>query len=166
MDKIELESKALKENLRYDPETGHFWWTKPGGVRRKISEPAGHLDESKYVKINFNGSVYRAHRLAFLFMGQEVPKQVDHINGIRNDNRWCNLRASCHFTNSFNKGKQPSNTSGYKGVSWDSKSGKWLAQISVRNKKICLGRYDDLETAYEVYCKSADKYHKEYANYG
>ena len=131
-----------------------------------MSEPAGHLHESGYIKINFNGSVYRAHRLAFLFMGQEVPKQVDHMNGIRNDNRWCNLRASCYFTNSCNKGKQPSNTSGYKGVSWDRKSGKWLAQISVKNKKIYLGRYDDLETAYEVYCKSADKYHKEYANYG
>lgn len=155
--------KALKENLRYDPETGLFWWTKPGRGRN-LNNPAGGLASISYARINFGGRFYSLHRLAFIFMCESLPEFVDHANGVKDDNRWVNLRPACSATNKHNQGKHKNNTTGYKGVY--EYRGKFMASIRCRGARHYLGYFDCPKEAHKAYCDAADKMHKEYKNYG
>ena len=109
--KTEITQAELVENLSYDPDSGVF--------RRKISNTravkagdiAGSQNGKGYLTMMVCGRVYKAHRLAFLYMtGSFPPEEVDHINGIRDDNRWANLRAVSHVENSKNQKTPKSNT--------------------------------------------------------
>ena len=92
----------LREFLRYDPETGEVRWLvkRTRNSTANVGDLAGAIDETGYRRIMFDGKKHRVHRLAFMFMGQPMPEQVDHINGDRSDNRWCNLRSADPQVNS------------------------------------------------------------------
>lgn len=98
--------------------------------------------------------------LGRLLMNDE---QVDHIDGNGLNNQRSNLRLATNTQNSCNKGLTVSNTSGYKGVSWNKKSRKWQAYINVDTKRIYLGRYDNRIDAAHAYDAAAIKYHGEFA---
>ena len=165
MDKIINNQGEILDNLSYNSETGLFWWIKRG-QGRIIGRPAGYKNARGYVCIKLNEHLYFAHRLAFLFMGSDLPTHVDHINCIKSDNRWCNLREASAKTNQYNKGRGRNNRSGFKGVSYEKSISKWRATIRIEGKNKILGRYESPELAYEAYCKAADKYHRDYVNYG
>jgi hypothetical protein len=57
------------------------------------------------------------------------------------------------------------NTSGYKGVSWHKLHNKWIAQISVDNKSIHLGYFNDPEQAYAAYRNASLTYHQEFGTF-
>jgi hypothetical protein len=102
--------------------------------------------------------------LARFIMGTTDPKiQVDHINHNRLDNRKENLRICTNAENNRNKKKTKSNTSGYKGVYWNTKTGKWIAQIMVDGKHYHLGCFDNIVDAATAYDQSAKKFHKEFS---
>lgn len=144
----------LKELLHYDPVTGIF-------TRNK--NLAGFKNDRGYIIIKVDGYPYKAHRLAHLYMTGEWPiDEVDHINGVTDDNRWCNLREAKHCENSRNRKLNKNNKSGYKGVHWLKKQQKWRAVITFEQRKIHLGCYDDPKIAYEAYCEAAKEYHKDF----
>lgn len=89
--------------------------------------------------------------------------QVDHINGDKLDNRRSNLRLCTNSQNHANTKKRTDNTSGYKGVSWDSERGKWLATITHNYKTKNLGRYDSITDAAHAYDEAARKYFGKFA---
>lgn len=89
--------------------------------------------------------------------------QCDHINGNRLDNRRCNLRLATQTENTRNQRRGRANTSGYKGVCWNTKKQKWHSMIRVAKKLIHLGLYADLITAAHVYDAAAKKYFGEFA---
>lgn len=91
---------------------------------------------------------------------------TDHINRDKLDNRRSNLRVCSASENQHNRVANKHNTSGYKGVSWHKRIGKWQAKITVRNKLKHLGYYLTPELAHEFYCLAADILHGEYANHG
>ncbi len=168
--------KRLKELLHYDPETGVFTWLRREGKSRAVSvfnsnyagKVAGNIqtDSSghKQISIYFDKKAHKAHRLAWLYVYGKMPKGIiDHINGDSLDNRIVNLREADDFQSAWNKGKLVTNKSGYKGVSLKKKSGKWVAQISYRGKKMFLGYHDTPEEAHKAYCKAAVKLHGEFA---
>jgi hypothetical protein len=95
-----------------------------------------------------------------------TPKgyETDHINEDKLDNRRSNLRTVTHGQNTYNR-KNKRNTSGHKGVSWNSAANKWCVQIYANHKNHYLGVYTDIEEAIKVYKQAAQKYHGEYANY-
>lgn len=104
----------IEDQISYDPDTGIFTWTVAKPKVQKGSR-AGGESERGYRKIRVNGVKYLEHRLAFYLMTGLWPKdQVDHINTIKNDNRWINLREANNAQNQWNS-KAYSST-GVKGV--------------------------------------------------
>lgn len=139
-----LTQARLKELLHYDPETGHFTWLANQG-RARAGQTAGTTDKVGYVVVRVAGRFYKAHRLAFLYMRGEIPPDdVDHINRVKGDNCWRNLRLATRPENLANIGLLRSNTSGYRGVSWRKSSGRWQAFGSRDRRRVHLGFFDDL----------------------
>ena len=161
----ELTQERLKELLHYDPETGLFTWIKRPSNRVKVGDIAGKPGPIGYVRIGISGVVYFAHRLVFLYMDGDFPEEVDHINGVRDDNRWSNLRRATKAENRRNVGKKIVNTSGFKGVSFVERLGKYQARIWF-HKTIHLGLYDTPEEAHAAYCEAADRLHGDFSNHG
>ena len=163
----DLSQDQLKEVLFYSPDTGLFIRRKQGrGTRCKIGDVAGSTQVTGYVAIQVLSIMYRAHRLAWLYVYGEWPQdQIDHVNGIRDDNRICNLRQATNSENKMNTKIMKNNTSGYKGVHWCKTKNKWQAKITVNKKYISLGQFDNAESAGAAYQDAADKYHQEFANY-
>jgi hypothetical protein len=123
----------LHKELHYDPKTGQFRWLNLELNRRadnrKRSDRAGYAD-GKYVRITFEGTLYLAHRLAFLLMTGHWPHEVDHIDGNGLNNKWSNLRDVTHSENLINRKQLSSNnTSGVRGVFWNITRGQWSVRF-------------------------------------
>ena len=117
----------LKELLIYDPTTGIFNWKVKVG-KHNVGDVAG--TKQRYVRIRISGKDYMAHRLAWLYAyGCWPVNQIDHINRDKLDNRLCNLRDVPQSINQRNVGLRKDNSSGVRGVSWDSRHSAWRVQI-------------------------------------
>ena len=88
---------------------------------------------------------------------------LDHINGVRNDNRLCNLREATQAENVRNRGVQSDSVSQVKGVRWDARWRKWQARITVSRKQKHLGYFNTIEDAAAAYAAGAAKYHGVFA---
>jgi len=158
-----LTAERLRELLSYDPDTGLFHWRRQKG-RASAGDKAGRFSFTHgYIDIGIDGCLYRAHRLAWLYIYGKWPTEMDHINGVRNDNRLVNLRQCTVSENRSNRGASPRNTSGFKGVSKRANDGKWIAQIKKNGKVTWLGSFDDPAEAHAAYCKAAKVIHGEFA---
>lgn len=91
---------------------------------------------------------------------------VDHVNTNKLDKRRSNLRLCTPSQNHANKPRSNKNTSGYKGVSWDSTRQKWKAGITVKQKARNLGRFSTPEEAHAAYLAAAREAFGEFANSG
>lgn len=137
----------VRETFEYDVDTGVFVYKVTRGPKTKGSV-AGSINSDGYLQVGFNGSRYLLHRLAFLYMKGEWPKNfVDHKDTDKLNNKWCNLRDVLRKVNNRNRSVQKNNTSGVVGVSWDKINSKWFASICVEGKMIGLGRFNYKEDA-------------------
>jgi hypothetical protein len=163
---IELTQDYLKEQLNYEPTTGLFTRKVSNNYRVKVGDVAGSMTAQGYRQINFNGKVYKAHRLAFLWMNGEFPtNQVDHINHNRLDNRWINLRVASQQENQRNASMRADNKSGFTGVGWHKRDKKWGARIRIKGKNKHLGYFTDLDEAINAR-KRANVKHNFHQNHG
>lgn len=154
-----LTQSDLKELLHYCPETGEFTWLVSTGPRAQAGSVAGTLSHG-YQQIQIQGTLYRAHRLAWLYThGEFPPEGLDHKNRVKTDNRICNLRPATDAENQQNLSMRSDNTSGHVGVSWNNPRQKWLAQIRINCKKIHLGRFTNIEDAIAARKAAELKYH-------
>jgi len=94
-----------------------------------------------------DGKAYGQHRVAWLLVHGYWPYEIDHVNGIKMDNRLCNLRAVSSSENSRNKPRQSNNLSGITGVRFCTKRKRWVSQIKFQGRVEFLGRYRDLFNA-------------------
>ena len=158
--------EQLKSFLHYDPEMGIFVWMAPNSRRVHVGYEAGCLRKvDGYIQIMINRRLYLAHRLAWLYVHGLWPKdQIDHINGVKDDNRIANLREATRSQNMYNQGKRTDNSSGVKGISWHKPAKKWLVQIRFNGKNKYLGLFTDKHEAAESYRRAALLYHGEFAN--
>jgi len=142
-----MTASKLKELYNYNPETGLFTRLKSSGGHKK-GTLAGSYDKDGYLRIQIQGKHYKSHRLAWLYMTGEFPKNtIDHINRVRDDNRWENLRDVTILENSKNCGISKRNTSGVVGVRWNKKQCRWIANIRVDGKQIYLGGFTEFSQA-------------------
>ena len=105
------------------------------------SEAKGYISYYGYIAMKLNEKEFFKHRIiAYAFLGLDInnPKQIiDHIDKNRQNNSFKNLRIVSHQENLFNR-----NAKGYY------KHGKnFQAHISINNKKIYLGLFDNEEEA-------------------
>jgi hypothetical protein len=159
-----ISQEKSKERLYYDPNIGIFTWIKVAWNKTQwIGKEAGCIDPSNgYVVIKIDGVVYRAHRLAWIYMtGIDPGEQIDHVNLVRNDNRFSNLREASHTQQQQNGPLWSSNTSGHKGVT--RVRNKWRAQIGKDNRMIYLGDFSSKEEAAAAYRKAAERLFGDFA---
>lgn len=152
-----LSCELVRERLDYDPETGLFRWRIDFGPKIMAGRLAGSLSKSRgYICIGINKRPYMAHRLAWLYVHGEWPREyIDHIDGDRANNRLSNLREATHVENQQNRKICRTNTSGLKGIAFDRNRGKWTAQITVNGKRVSLGRFNDPMEAHAAYTAAA-----------
>jgi hypothetical protein len=137
----------LRELLEYAPETGEFIW-KVSHPRAAAGAVAGAEDHYGYVVIRLDGRLYKAHRLAWLYVyGVWPDKNIDHVNRVKNDNRMVNLRLADQSVNMHNVGARVSSKSGVAGVTWRGDRKKWNARIKVGYKNFNLGLFNDMAAA-------------------
>ncbi len=130
------------------PLVGNFNWTA------KIS----HRTVYAHRKTQLNG-VQRVFLLHRVLAGEPSGMQVDHIDNDGLNNRRENLRIVTHQQNTQNSRARVNNSSGFKGVSLDKKSRKWLAQIQSDKKKRNLGLFETPEDAHAAYVSASRELH-------
>jgi len=161
----ELTQKHLKSVLSYDLQTGVFTWKIDCRNMVKAGCTAGYIKDNGYRSISIKGGKHYAHRLVFLFMTGNTPKNdVDHINNVKDDNRWVNLREATRSQNNANMGIRRDNSSGFRGVVWHKNRNKWMAQIYVGGKAKYLGIFACKCAAATAYNEGAKKYFGEFAS--
>jgi len=132
--------------------------------RKSDNKKVGWLVSQGYINTNIHGNVYGVHRLIFLMFNGYLPKEIDHINGIKSDNRIENLRASSVKENQFNAKIRKDSSTGIKNVT---KSGKkFNVALKIDGKRTHIGNFQDLELAELVAIEARNKYHGVFANHG
>jgi hypothetical protein len=95
-----------------------------------------------------NDKSHQAHRLAWIYMTGHSPKnQIDHIDGVRFNNAWVNLREATNKQNQENRALSLTNVSGYRGVCWKKSLQKWSARVGHHGKRLHIGYFDTPEEA-------------------
>lgn len=160
-----ITQKELKDYFSY--RDGHLWWIKHRNSTL-IGRQFGCLkDGYRFGTFKYNN--YKEHRLIWLYHYGVWPKdQIDHINGIRDDNRIENLREVDNQQNHLNLGSHLGSTSKYKGVHWFSRDSNWQAQIMNKGKRYHLGYFDTEIEAAKAYDTKAKELHGKFArlNFG
>ncbi|MGV8869313.1 MAG: HNH endonuclease signature motif containing protein [Janthinobacterium svalbardensis] len=156
--KSPLIQARLHEVLNYDRETGTFTWKKSTSGRPIVGKVAGSDDGNGYISIGIDGTNYRAHRLAWLYVhGSFPPNQIDHKDGRRSNNAIANLREA---TNEENQQNQRVRGSGKPlGVHFHKATGRWSASIGVNGKQKWLGRFATEAGATSTYLAAKAEFH-------
>lgn len=150
-----ITADQLRGAINYDPETGILTWKKRGPHSKCEGTRVGSTHSCGYIEASILKKRMFAHQAAWLYMTGEWPThQIDHINGVRKDNRWENLRAATQQNNSANMRRRSNNKSGFKGVA-KNKRGKFIAYIHVNGKTNYLGSYSTAADAHESYASAA-----------
>lgn len=154
-----LTSEALRAAYCYDAASGNFYrisaarGARPGRI-------VGNIDSGGYVRFEVHGAQYRAHRLAVLYVAGRWPAAlVDHINGIRSDNRWVNLREADIKLNAENTKRARANnlSCGFLGVTRRGPS--FVAQIKADGAYRYLGSFTSGEAAHDAYLVAKRQLH-------
>lgn len=156
-----LTKERLQSLLSYDEETGLFTW-KVGRRGANAGDIAGSPDKDGYVGIRVDYKRYKAHRLAFLYMTGSWPKdQVDHVNLVKSDNRWSNLREASVSQNAANR-RVRSGKQYLKGAY--PQANRWYSHIRKNGKAYYLGSFLTEEEANAAYESAARLLHGEFAH--
>ena len=159
--RVMITQSELKKVLRYDPKTGEFTRLVRTGPTTQPGQLAGCKISTGHIHIKILGHRYYAHRLAWLYMTGSWPTgEIDHKNGIGDDNHWENLRDCTHSFNLQNQRKaNRNNRTGYLGVSPSPHGKGFIATIFINGKNKNLGKYETAEQAHQIYISAKRRFH-------
>jgi hypothetical protein len=156
---ITLEQSLLHEMLDY--QDGQLVWkNKKDNLAHLNGKVAGCLQKSGYRQIKFGQVMYPAHRIMWIYHYGSIDEnlQIDHINGVKDDNRIENLRLVTAQQNCFNRSRLNA-----KGYAWNKAEKKWQSSIWLNGKLKYLGLYINEQDARNVYLDNCKIYHKEFS---
>lgn len=161
----QITADRLRELLDYDRATGVFTRRVSTARRMKVGEAAGTVNSAGYVCIMLDKVTYKAHRLAWLYVNGEWPKQmIDHIDGDKANNRIENLRDVPRRINGENQKKaHKTNPNRLLGVTRDNREGvkrPFMAQIVVRGVHKTIGTFETAEAAHIAYLQKKREHHE------
>jgi hypothetical protein len=163
MSKPILTCERAREVLVYDPETGALNWRirRPGAPKGAL---VGTRNSHGYTQVEIDYRLYKAHRVIWLLMTGAWPKHhIDHINGMRADNRWKNLREATPLQNARNRRPDKEGGSGRVGVTFVRASSKWQAYIGIDNRTVSLGHFAEIEDAIAARVAAESEHFGEFA---
>lgn len=177
------EQSVLLQLLRYEPETGKLFWRERGveWFEDSVSRSAAHImalwnaryahkeaftseTQDGYRSGHLLGEGARAHRVIWKMQTGDDPDQVDHVDGVRHNNRWPNLRDVPWGDNAKNHKKRHDNTSGIVGIyrySHERKNMKWLVRAGPKH----IGYFDCIGQAIKAR-RAAELEHNFHPNHG
>ena len=125
---------------------------------------AGTVNAYGYRQVSLENKLYRAHHIVWSIHHRSWPlKEIDHINGVRDDNRISNLRVASGSENASNRGVQSNNTSGHIGVSWCGRKGMWRSVVESRGVFHHVGYFETKVDAAAAYREASLKHHGEFS---
>lgn len=150
--------ELFRSLLRYEPDTGLFYWIAERPGQRRLGNVAGHKSDLGYVKILIRPTNVSAHRLAWAFMTGKWPThEIDHINGERHDNRFDNLRQATRAQNCQNKRLRGNGAAGLPGA--HVRGNRYTAIIDANGVRHRLGTFSTAEEASAVYLEARRRLH-------
>lgn len=171
-------AEYLRRRFAYDQSTGILLWRRRPAAHfsnerrhatwnaRCAGKPAGWLMQKGYIQLTLDGDIFTAHRIAWKMMhGEPVPREIDHIDGNRANNRISNLRAATHAENIANSRLTKLGNSGVRGVHFERRTGRFAAHITHLQKQYHLGRFDTLEEAAAARREAATRLYGEFARH-
>lgn len=138
----------------FEYRDGSLYWQVDRGSNAKAGARAGRLLQTGYRSIHVSGRRFQEHRIVFLIHYAKMPPQIDHVNGVKDDNRIENLREATYSQNQFNTPARE-NQSGFRGVRFVPKTSRWAARIFMNGKEIRIGTFATAELASEAYKQRA-----------
>lgn len=161
MAKPNISAERLRALVDFDQTTGQFIRKVSRRGPKTESNVIGTPSKEGYLFAMLDGKNYGLHRLAWFYVhGVWHGGEIDHINGVKSDNRIDNLRAVDKFLNQQNRRSASRNSrSGFLGVHWCRCRKKWRATISVDGRNKSLGRFETPEAAYAAYVEAKRKFH-------
>lgn len=148
---------------------GKLLWNSHRGSKKCKGESAGYNNKGYLVvRVREYGRSFMVHRLIWVYHNGDIQKglEIDHINGIKNDNRIENLRLATRQQNNQNCKVSVISKSGIKGVHYDRHKRKWVVQVAINGKQTYLGSYEDIEYARQIAEKARAKSHGQFTNHG
>lgn len=147
MPKSQLSLERLHQLLEYEELSGVFWWKEDRNGGAKAGDIAGHVGKDGYVRIKIDGRLYKAHRLAWLYIYGFLPPEVDHEDTCKTNNSISNLRLATRSQSTMNSNVRNDNRLGVKGVVYEDKKKLYRAYINIDGKRKWLGRYKSIDKA-------------------
>lgn len=170
----------LKRLISYCPVSGEMTWKiRPETEFKSNRYPASRIanlwnkqwvgkrcgcdNGSGYIVTRIDGISIKAHRIAFAIHHSRWPvDMIDHINGIKSDNRISNLREVTRSQNLQNQ-RVRKGTSNFKGVTWDKGMKSWLVQIRLDKVNRRVGFFANEVDAARAYDEAAANLFGEFA---
>lgn len=157
-DIVKVTRDDLLKVVNYDPETGII--TRISG--RFSGKIVNHTNSKGYIRANFLGRLMLAHVVAWIITYGKYPDgEIDHANGIRNDNRIINLRDVTHQQNMWNS--KP--IAKLKGAHLNANNGKYYAHIRHDGVLRTIGVFENEKDAHIAYVLEALELRGEYARF-
>lgn len=162
----EIDISLLQSVLRCDPNSGLLFWREARGLRRAGKQAFTAINGRGYLHGKLFGRMFRAHRVVWALAYGEWPNgEIDHINGIKTDNRIFNLRSVSKVDNMRNRVLSRNNSSGAVGVHWHSRDQRWVARIGLGNAGVHLGNFINFDDALAAR-QAAEARHGFHENHG
>ncbi len=154
----------VRRVFNYDETTGALTWRIQMSPVAPAGTVAGSRHPSGYRVVTLCGHQFGEHRIVWAWCKGEWPAHdIDHRDLDRSNNRIGNLRVAPGSANHANTGVSPVNTTGFKGVTFARKVGRFQSQIRVAGRRKWLGYFETAEAAHHAYVQELIAAHGEFA---